>query len=173
MHAVLFELRAGHEIPSQELIALYDSVGWETYAVSERHGDLTRALGNSSFVVTARADGILVGLARGLSDDVSIPYLQDVLVSPEYQSQGIGTRLVQACLERYRHVRMCVLLADEDERLSHFYESLGFRNTRDLHASPMNAFIRIGEATLPSGAQGQDGSAIDSGSTHIGLRPSG
>lgn len=144
-----FELRAGCDIPWQELIALYNAVGWKACTVWQRHADLTRALCNSSFVVTAWVGGNLVGLARGLSDDVSVFYLQDVLVVPEHQRQGIGTRLVEACLERYRHVRMCVLLADEDERLSRFYESLGFRNTRDIQDSPLNAYVRAKEVLFP------------------------
>jgi ribosomal protein S18 acetylase RimI-like enzyme len=148
MEAFTVELRTGCDIPSQELINLYDSVGWKAYTVSQRRADLARALRNSSFVVTAWLGGTMAGLARGLSDDVSVFYLQDVLVSPQYQRQGIGSRLVKACLERYSHVRTCVLLADEDQRLARFYESLGFRNTRDVQESPLNAFIRM-EATLP------------------------
>jgi len=136
-------LRTGADIPYDKLVRLYDSVGWKAYTASQRRPDLPRALQHSSFVVSAWDGEELVGLARGLSDDVSVFYLQDVLVLPGYQSRGIGTRLVHACLERYAHVRMCVLLADDEERSSAFYDSLGFTRTDELVETPLKTFIRV------------------------------
>lgn len=137
------ELRVGSEIPVAELIGLYDSVGWKAYTVSERRPDLPRALRNSTYVVSAWYDGRLIGLARALSDDVSVFYLQDLLVLPGYQGQGIGTRLLRNCLERYDHVRLYVLLTEDDERARRFYESFGFRDIRDVTETPINAFVRV------------------------------
>ncbi|NLT74738.1 MAG: GNAT family N-acetyltransferase [Chloroflexi bacterium] len=148
MEDTSFELRTGSDIPVQQLITLYDSVGWKAYTTSRRRPDLPKALQNSSFVVSAWSGDTLVGLARGLSDDVSVVYLQDVLVLPGYQCQGIGTRLVQACLERYRHVRMCVLLADDEERSARFYESLGFQNIRNIDETPLQSYIRVSGVKL-------------------------
>ncbi|MEO6122718.1 MAG: GNAT family N-acetyltransferase [Ilumatobacteraceae bacterium] len=72
------------------------------------------AIDNSSMVVTARApDGRLLGLARGMSDDSSIFYLQDILVNPDQQRRGLGRRMLGICLERYAHVRQKVLLTDD------------------------------------------------------------
>ncbi len=137
------ELRVGCEIPWDELIGLYDAVGWKAYTVSERRPDLPRALRNSTYVVSAWYEGRLIGLARTLSDDVSVCYLQDLLVLPAYQGQGVGTQLLRNCLERYGHVRLHVLLTDDDEKTAHFYESLGFRNIRDLNEMPLNAFVKV------------------------------
>jgi ribosomal protein S18 acetylase RimI-like enzyme len=143
MDASQVELRVGAEIPLADLIGLYDSVGWKAYTVSERRPDLPRALRNSTYVVTAWYGERLIGLARALSDDVSVFYLQDLLVLPGYQGQGIGSQLLRNCLERYGHVRMHVLLADDDERARRFYESFGFRNIRDVSETPLNAFVRV------------------------------
>ena len=55
-----------------------------------RSAHLPTAIRNSTYVVTAWHADQLVGLARGLSDDVSIFYLQDILVHPDYQRTGIG-----------------------------------------------------------------------------------
>ena len=50
---------------------------------------LAAAILGSSFVVTARADGgALVGLARAVSDEQTICYLQDVLVHPAWRRRG-------------------------------------------------------------------------------------
>jgi ribosomal protein S18 acetylase RimI-like enzyme len=143
MDASQVELRVGCEIPLSELIGLYDSVGWKAYTVSERRPDLPRALRNSTYVVSAWYEERLIGLARALSDDVSVFYLQDLLVLPGYQGQGVGTLLLRHCLERYAHVRLHVLLTDDDERARRFYESFGFRSIRELSETPLNAFVRV------------------------------
>jgi len=75
-------------VDTDELVDLYASVGWEAYASDPE--ELARAVAGSTWVMTARHDGELIGLARGLSDDVSIFYLQDILVRPEWQRRGVG-----------------------------------------------------------------------------------
>lgn len=80
------------QIPeATELVDLYTSVGWARYV--ERPEMLVRAVGGSAYVVVARQGDQLVGLARCVSDEVSIAYVQDILVRPDYQRQGIGRRL--------------------------------------------------------------------------------
>ncbi len=143
--APVFEFRVGTDIGLQHLISLYTSVGWTAYTAPERRADLARAIQNASFVITAWHDGLLVGLARCLSDDVAIVYLQDVLVRPEYQRRGVGTRLVQACLNRYKHVRMAVLLTDTDPVTSQFYQRLGFSGTGAPGTAELDAFVRLTE----------------------------
>ena len=77
------------------------------------------------------------------SDDVSICYLQDILIHPEFQRHGIGRKMLSNCLERFAHVRMKVLITDDEERQKLFYESLGFKNTKDLKKMPLNAYVQI------------------------------
>lgn len=141
MTSGLIELRTGDDLPLDTLLALYDSVGWAAY--TRDPAGLQTALCNSSYVVTAWQEGQLVGLARALSDDVSIVYIQDILVRPEFQRGGVGRALLTRLLERFAHVRSAVLLTDADEKQLRFYASLGFKNTRDLVKTPLNAFVRI------------------------------
>ena len=63
---------------------------------------------------------------------MSIFYLQDILILPDYQRRGIGRMLLEDCLARFSHVRTKVLMTDDEARQKAFYESLGYRNTRDL-----------------------------------------
>ena len=137
------ELRTGSNILLSSLLGLYEAVGWVAYTRDERRGDLEKAIENSSFVVSAWEGNTLVGLARVLSDDVSIFYLQDILVHPDYQRRGIGARLISECLTRYQHVRSKVLLTDDEERQRLFYENAGFRNTKDLTSGNLNTFVQI------------------------------
>jgi ribosomal protein S18 acetylase RimI-like enzyme len=85
----------------------------------------------------------LIALARGLSDDVSIFYLQDILVHPKFQRLGIGKRLLQNCLDRFKHVRSKVLLTDDEEKQLRFYESMGYINIKDVKSFTLNAFVMM------------------------------
>ncbi len=69
-------------------------------------------------------------------------YLQDILVRPEHQREGIGHRLLSACLDRYQHARQKVLLTDDDEHQRRFYETSGYRGPADLDV-PINAYVRL------------------------------
>ena len=109
-----FELRINPDLPLDALLALYDSVGWAAY--TRDPAGLQTALRNSTYVVAAWRDGQLMGLARALSDDISIVYIQDILVRPEIQRGGVGRALLAHLLERFAHVRSVVLLTDSDEK---------------------------------------------------------
>ena len=110
---------------TSKLVALYDAVGWKKY--TEDESALTRAIVNSLAVVTAWADEEhLVGLARAVGDGETVVYIQDVLVHPDYQKNGIGRALVEQLMAMYPAVRQKLLLADDTPQLNSFYEKLGF-----------------------------------------------
>ena len=119
-----------HDTPTgSELLALYTALGWGAYTADPP--GLEMAVANSTYVVTARHEGELIGLARGLSDDVSIFYLQDILVRPEWQRRGVGRALLSDCLQRFRHVRTKMLLTDDLAAQHEFYRALGFRDVAE------------------------------------------
>ncbi|MEL4506069.1 GNAT family N-acetyltransferase [Luteococcus sp. H138] len=123
----------------EELLALYDSVGWTAYT---RHpSSLEAGVRGSLRVVTARSDDRLVGLARVVGDGATICYLQDVLVDPGVRRTGLGRRLVEAVFEPFAHVRQHVLITDEEAGQKAFYESLGF--TQLGASTPGCAFVRF------------------------------
>ena len=84
------------DISFEKIIDLYDSVGWSIYTQSP--DNLKLALNNSSYVIAATKNEQVIALARSISDDVSIHYLQDILVNPKFQGQGIGRKLINKCL---------------------------------------------------------------------------
>ncbi|MFI9381380.1 GNAT family N-acetyltransferase [Kutzneria sp. NPDC052558] len=128
-------------IALDELLALYAAVGWTAYT---DHPEVLRAgIAGSSYVVTARLGGRLVGLARAMSDDATICYLQDVLVHPDAQRRGLGRSLVLAVLDRYRSTRQKVLLTDDEPAQRAFYESLGYAEIRDFGPGTLRAFVRF------------------------------
>jgi GNAT superfamily N-acetyltransferase len=138
-----FTISESKHLPRNDLVGLYSSVGWTAYASDQEA--LVRAVEQSSYVLAARnADGELVGLARVISDDATICYLQDILVSPSQQRAGLGKALVEKVLERYVHVRQKVLLTDDEPGQRAFYESLGFVEGSDFSPAPLRTFVQIG-----------------------------
>jgi len=143
MDSSAYTLKVGHELPLDQLVDLYNSVDWLAYTTEEQRPKLQEAIRNSTYVVTMWSGEKMVGLARCISDDVSICYIQDILIHPDYQRHGIGRKLLLNCFERFAHVRIQVLLTDDEERQLKFYESLGYKNTKDLKKMPLNAFVQI------------------------------
>ena len=80
----------------EEFITLRSKVGW-----GETPNLLAEiALNNSLFHVVARYENNLVGMARIVGDGAMFFYIQDLIVDPDYQNNGIGNLLMQN-LESY------------------------------------------------------------------------
>ena len=58
---------------------------------------VARMLAGSNMIVTARADGAIVGVLRGISDGEWVCYVADLVVHADHQHKGIGTGLLTAC----------------------------------------------------------------------------
>ncbi len=105
----------------EALIPLYRSVAWSS---AEKPELLRLALLGSHAVVTAWHEGKLVGLGNAISDGHLVVYFPHLLVHPEYQRLGIGTRLMSLLARRYEGFHQQVLLADG--RAVEFYAKRGF-----------------------------------------------
>ncbi len=137
----LVEFADDEVVPIADLVDLYEAVGWLIHAADPDAA--ARAVDRSTYVVTARSpEGDLVGLARCLSDDVTLMHLVEVLVHPRYRRLGVGTTMVAACLRRFDHVRQTVLLTDDQPGAHRFHRSVGFRPTEELAPIDVRAFIR-------------------------------
>jgi len=123
------------------ILDLYKSVNWTNY--TKEPDSLRKALENSTSVVLAIDEEIVVGLARSISDDISIHYLQDILVNPSHQRKGVGRMLLDWSKKRYENVKIHMLLTDDEEKQHRFYKSFDYKNTKDLKKHNLNAFVRM------------------------------
>lgn len=137
-----FSVAVYDEVSDREVLSLYDDAGWRAYTKDPE--TLMRGINNSTMVITARdTDGTLVGLARVMSDDATICYVQDILVRRDAQRAGIGRALLTQISSTYRHVRQLVLLTDNEPGQRAFYESLGFTEGADFVPEPLRVFVLV------------------------------
>ncbi len=112
---------------TKEFRDLASSVGW-----SPPQDDATaeKLLAAAVFAVVAEdtTSGEIVGCALLLGDDVSFYYVKDVIVHPNWQRKGVGTRLMRALtnwLETNAPNKALVALITR-EGLEPFYRQFGF-----------------------------------------------
>ena len=116
----------------EEVLPLYEAVGWTNYTTKPEM--LKAAYENSLHIIGAfNNDEKLIGVLRGVGDGASILFIQDILVYPEYQHQGIGTKLLQETLEKYKNVYQIQLATDDSTKTVSFYESNGFTSLTSLN----------------------------------------
>ncbi|TKH43907.1 GNAT family N-acetyltransferase [Paenibacillus terrae] len=110
------------DIDKQAIQELFHSVDWKSGDFPE---DLRQAIKNSHTVITAWDDTKLIGLINALSDGVMTVYFHYMLVHKEYQSLGIGKRMMEKMLSRYSNIKTKVLISyDSAEK---FYGIFGFK----------------------------------------------
>lgn len=116
----------------EEVIPLYEAVEWTNY--TQNPTMLKAAYENSLHILAAlNEEGKLVGVLRAVGDGASILFIQDILVYPEYHHQGIGTKLLQQTLEKYKNVYQIQLATDDSNKTVSFYESNGFTSLTSLN----------------------------------------
>lgn len=113
-----------------EILPLYESAGWINYT---RRPDMLRAAYENSLLVLGAYDGErLIGILRAVGDGASILYIQDIIVLPGYQHQGVGSALIDTALKRYPDVYQTVLMTDDTEKTAAFYRKNGFIAASDM-----------------------------------------
>jgi GNAT superfamily N-acetyltransferase len=110
------------QIEEKEVLVLYRANNWSCV---EKPDKLFLALQNSDTLVTARIEGELVGVGNAISDGYLVVYYSHMLVHPRYQGKGIGHKMMEAMLFRYKNFHQQMLTADS--RAVGFYKKMGFK----------------------------------------------
>ena len=125
----MYTMKIGAIPTGEQLIELYASVGWRAYTGQPRR--LLRAVEKSHQVFTVWQGEELVALLRTVGDGETIVYIQDLLVKPEHQRQGLGRWLLGEFQENNFDIRQKVLLTDGVEENIAFYHSCGWQNAAE------------------------------------------
>ena len=132
------EIREYIDFNIDEIRRLYSEVGWTAY--TENMPALEQGYKNSMTVLAAYEDDELLGIIRTVGDGFTIVFIQDILVFPEKQRQGIGTALLKAVLDRFPNVRQIELATDNTPKTVAFFKSLGFSEFSEIGCC---GFMRI------------------------------
>lgn len=125
-----FEIKENIIPDINELITLYDNVGWSNYANNPEM--LKEAYNNSLKIISAWDKDKLIGIIRVVGDGYSIIYIQDLLVLKEYQGKGIGSKLLSIVIKKYENVYQKILLTDNQSNTVKFYEHHGFSKSEEF-----------------------------------------
>ena len=106
--------------------SLREQVGW----VKLSDNQAQKAVGNCLFNVCAYIDGVPVGMGRVVGDGAVVSYIQDLVVLPDAQKQGVGSAIlnrlieyVQSITENGTTMMLCLMCAKGREE---FYIKHGF-----------------------------------------------
>ena len=107
-----------------DVLHLYQAVGWTNYTNQPQM--LEQAMSHSLATYLARDGEKIVGLVRLVGDGFSSVFVQDLIVLPSYQGQGIGSNLMKEALGDYKDAYQVQLVTEQTEKNLGFYRSLGF-----------------------------------------------
>ena len=107
-----------------DVLPLYQAVGWTNY--TNQPEMLEKSLAHSLAIYVARDGEEIVGLVRLVGDGFSSVFVQDLIVLPSYQRQGIGSNLMKEALSDYKDAYQIQLATEQTEKNLGFYRSLGF-----------------------------------------------
>ena len=108
----------------EDVLHLYQAVGWTNY--THQPEMLEQALSHSLVIYVALDGDAVVGLIRLVGDGFSSVFVQDLIVLPSYQRQGIGSSLMKEALKDYKDAYQVQLVTEETERTLEFYRFMGF-----------------------------------------------
>tara|TARA_R110001583_G_scaffold8952_2_gene42224 strand:- start:38 stop:445 length:408 start_codon:yes stop_codon:yes gene_type:complete len=89
-----------HILETQTVIKLRASVGWDSLS----ENTLTKALSHSIFFASIWHHGEAVAMARVVGDGYQYFYLQDMIVNPKHQKQGLCQRLTEHLVSQVKSV---------------------------------------------------------------------
>ena len=127
-------IRYIEHVPSaKEFNYLTNSVGWGT----RKNNIIDEALRNTLYSLCVYDDDKLIGYGRIIGDKTIFLYIQDIMVLPKYQSQKIGTKIMNMIIDRINEFRKVnpnirtYLGASKNKE--NFYKKFGFKSRSDAN----------------------------------------
>ena len=120
----MITIRKQEIVKLEDVLHLYQAAGWTNYTNQPQM--LEQALSHSLVIYLALDGDAVVGLIRLVGDGFSSVLVQDLIVLPIYQRQGIGSSLMKEALKDYKDAYQVQLVTEETEKNVGFYRSMGF-----------------------------------------------
>jgi GNAT superfamily N-acetyltransferase len=129
--------RVGEQVALETLVELYQASTLGARRPIDDRARFAAMFAHANLVVTAWEDGVLVGVARALSDFAHSTYLADLAVRVSHQRAGIGRELIARVREAHGTETNLVLLSAPAAMA--YYPRVGFT------AAPNAFVIKAGE----------------------------
>ena len=117
----------------KEFNKLSDLVGWG----KRKEDSLKVALEKTVYSISAYDYGEIVGYGRIVGDETMFLYIQDIMVSPEYQNQKIGTNIMNKLLDKVEEYRSLYpdirVYVGPEYGKENFYRRFGFKTRKEAH----------------------------------------
>jgi N-acetylglutamate synthase-like GNAT family acetyltransferase len=112
------------DIDIGQLQELFDIAAF--WAKGRNIKDLAIAIANSEPVISVWDQELLIGFARATSDGIYRATIWDVVIHPDYQGNGLGSKLIETVLNhpRMQKVERVYLMTTHQHK---FYEKIGFQ----------------------------------------------
>ena len=120
----MITIRKQEIVKLEDVLHLYQAVGWTNYTNQPKM--LEQSLSHSLVIYLALDGDAVVGLIRLVGDVFSSVFVQDLIVLPSYQRQGIGSSLMKQALEDFKEAYQVQLATEQTEENVGFYRSMGF-----------------------------------------------
>ena len=120
----MITIRKQEIVKLEDVLHLYQAAGWTNYTNQPQM--LEQALSHSLVIYVALDGDAVVGLIRLVGDGFSSVFVQDLIVLPSYQRQGIGRSLMKEALEDYKDAYQVQLVTEQTEKNLGFYRFMGF-----------------------------------------------
>ncbi len=122
-----------------DFIQLHQTTGWNARGLYT-YEQLYRAICNSWYSVSIYHNEDLIGFGRMISDGIYQTLICDVMVHPDYQNQGIGTKIMQALLKKCKEEGIQWIQLFSAKGKQDFYKKFRFLE-RDSDAPGMSLFL--------------------------------
>lgn len=111
-------------LKGSEYVELVKSVGWKT-GKDLILSDVDKALNATSYVVVARdSKGFVAAAGRAFSDNLTMTFIPDILVKPDFQRMGLGREILGMIKAHYGHT---IFYFGGQTNQEEFYTKLGFK----------------------------------------------
>lgn len=122
--APMYMIQEEKHLDLEEFIAILHDSGLGLRRPMNDSGHLRRMLDGANLLVTARHEGKLIGVLRGLSDFCYRSFIADLAVARAFQGKGIGREMLQFTRALAPEARLILFSA---EAAVPFYQKLGFK----------------------------------------------
>ena len=110
----MITIRRQEIVKLEDVLHLYQAVGWTNYTHQPQM--LEKALSHSLAIYLARDGDAVVGLVRLVGDGFSSIFVQDLIVLPSYQRQGIGGALMKEALGDFKDTYQVQLVTNRQKK---------------------------------------------------------